>query len=177
MSYKPFIGFVGNINAGKSTLINKLYDLKEEVTTTHTTKDSRIVLEDSNKIVVDFAGSNEVSSMFLLPFLEKVAYLDKCIILYPDSIITSQAILLLAINLAKEIVVVCTKCDKHIKCLDIQEFAIFKDEQNRLMKEILTNIDNTIVRNIKGIYFISAKNTEIGELSNDYNELRNLCLA
>ncbi len=105
------IGFIGNISAGKTSLLNELYGLNEAVALDHTTEGCKIVHVANNTHYWDVAGSNDDYKFYNAESLAFVKSLDLVVIVFDNDIamITNFIKVVNAIN--PNIIVVRTKCD------------------------------------------------------------------
>jgi small GTP-binding protein len=110
-------GVLGNISAGKSSLMNTLFQLEEQVSLDHCTSVCKVVHSrrvDSGVIHYwDVPGSNQDCKFYKPENLSFVKDLDKVFIVYCDDIAMISNIIRVVNAINPNIVLIRTKCDQH----------------------------------------------------------------
>lgn len=145
--------FVGNISAGKSSMINFLFDRNEDTGLGEITSEIKEVYVYNKIKIYDCPGFNEDFSISRVEVIEKLSTFDQIYILYNDSIKTINDIIkiIFAIFDIKDIFFVRTHCDQSKKT-----------DKKTIQKEIDNDIKNLkellgIEINPEQIFATSAK--------------------
>jgi small GTP-binding protein len=146
------VGFIGNISAGKSSLLNSLFGLKEPVALDHCTTECKpVYVKDSKRYYWDVPGTNDDYEFYNYNSLGFVASLDLVVIVYDNDpmMITNIIKVVYALKTSNKIVFVRTKCDQGA-CNQRPVWVVKSSDLDKL-KALLPN---------PNLYCVSAHNVD-----------------
>lgn len=110
------IGFIGQISAGKTSMINALFDLSLPVALGHCTEECQVVHKHNHNVIWDVCGQNDDFKFYKPENLSFIKNLDKCVILFDNDILMISNFLRVVHKINPDnMVIVRTKVDQHTK--------------------------------------------------------------
>ena len=108
------VAFIGDVSAGKSSLINRLFGTSLAVGVGHTTNGVMPVAQEGNLVVWDSPGGNRDFAFFDPAALNLLYSASKIVVLFDTSLTTVAEVLRTALTLKGSTNVICvrTQCDK-----------------------------------------------------------------
>ena len=144
------IGFIGAVSAGKTSMINALFQKNLPVALGHCTNKCEIVHIQNNNVIWDISGHNDDFKFYNPMNLSFVKDLDKCVILFDNDIAMISNILKVVHKINPyNMVIVRAKVDQH------NNYNIRSIEEER-------KLDQQKVKNLLGVpikvYYFSSHN-------------------
>lgn len=149
------IGFIGPISAGKTSLINAMFDKNLPVALGHCTDSCEVVHTENTNIVWDVCGQNDDYKFYRPENLSFVKNLDKCAVLFDNDInmIANFLKIIYTIN-PENLIIVRTKVDQYSH-----------DHARTIAEERI--LDKQKVKNLLGvdmeIHYVSSHNVKNGK--------------
>ncbi|XWV26734.1 hypothetical protein QJ857_gp0321 [Tupanvirus soda lake] len=108
------IGFIGQVSAGKTSMINALFGLKLPVALGHCTEECRVVHQEEHNVIWDVCGQNDDFKFYKPENLSFIKDLDVCVILFDNDISMISHFLRVVHKINPDrMVIVRTKVDQH----------------------------------------------------------------
>jgi len=108
------IGFIGPISAGKTSMINVLFNKNLPIALGHCTEKCEVVHCEGNNVIWDVNGQNDDFKFYNPMNLSFVKGLDKCVILFDNDISMISNILKVVHKInPNNMIIVRTKVDQH----------------------------------------------------------------
>ncbi len=109
------IGFIGSVSAGKTTLINAIFDKNLPTALGHCTEECNIVHTNDHTVVWDVCGQNDDYKFYNPINLSFIKDLDKCVVVFDNdiSMISNFLKIVHRIN-PNNLVIIRTKVDQHL---------------------------------------------------------------
>lgn len=146
------IGFIGQISAGKTTLINTMYGLKLPVALGHCTEECMVVHKEEHNVIWDVCGYNDDYRFYKPENLSFIKNLDVCVILFDNDVKMINNILKVVQKINPEsMVIIRTKVDQHTAS------SVRTVEEERILD---TRKVEEIIGVPKETYCISSHNVE-----------------
>ena len=107
------VAFTGDVSVGKSSLLNKLFDLHLDVGADHTTTGIQFVFRSNNVAFWDTPGKNTDDQLLLYPKAAKfLLEMDLIVIMYNSDLSTVAGLIQLARALRRPVALVRMKVDQ-----------------------------------------------------------------
>lgn len=108
------IGFIGQVSAGKTSMINALFGLSLPVALGHCTEECQVVHKYDHNVIWDVCGQNDDFKFYKPENLSFIKNLDICIILFDNDISMIQNFLRVVHKINPDnMVIIRTKVDQH----------------------------------------------------------------
>jgi small GTP-binding protein len=131
------VGIIGAISAGKTTLINTMFNKTLPTALSHCTKTCEVVHSENNIFIWDVGGKNSDYKFYNPESLSFIKSLDMCIILFDNDIaMISDILKVVHVLNPKSMVLVRTKVDQY-NALNIRTIKEEKELDIQKVEELL----------------------------------------